>query len=125
VRQSFRDYIFPVNEEIVFLLLLEHGLFEINSSLCGERVLRLERRRPPFHSVFQQSDILLRPLLKVDTPNGRLHTTRRTTLNDTAAELLVKQKAMEVHGSLEQMQEMRRLEYRETQRQHRKVVGIY
>jgi hypothetical protein len=46
-------------------------------------------------------------------------------LNDTAAEVLVKQKAMEVHGSLEQMQEMRRLEYRETQRQHWQVTGAY
>jgi hypothetical protein len=61
-------------------------------------------------------------LLKVDIPNGRVNSIRRRTLNDTAAELLVKQKAMEVHGSLEQMQEMRRLEYRETQRQHWKVV---
>jgi len=39
-------------------------------------------------------------------------------LNDLGPEILVKEKALEIHGSLERMRETRKLEYEESQRLH-------
>lgn len=39
-------------------------------------------------------------------------------MNDLGPEILVKEKALQIHGSLEQMRQTRKLEYEESQRLH-------
>ena len=50
---------------------------------------------------------------------------RQITLNDLAPEVLVKEKAMKIHGSLEQMRRTRNFEFKESQRLHWNVYIYY
>jgi hypothetical protein len=43
-------------------------------------------------------------------------------LNDLGPEILVKEKALAIHGSVEQMRRARNLEYEQLQRLHRQVL---
>ena len=59
--------------------------------------------------------------LSSDSSKGTFQRQKKITLNDLCLEILVKEKAMEIHGSLEQMRKTRKLEYEESQRLHWKV----
>lgn len=59
--------------------------------------------------------------LMEDSSKGMFERIGKITLNDLAPEVLVKEKAMKVHGSLEQMRKTRNLEFKESQRLHWRV----
>jgi hypothetical protein len=54
----------------------------------------------------------------VDSSRGTFQRIKKITLNDLGPEILVKEKALQIHGSLEQMRRTRNREYEESQRLH-------
>jgi hypothetical protein len=53
-----------------------------------------------------------------DSSKGIFERQKKLTLNHLGPEILVKERAMEIHGSLDQMRRARNLEYEESQRLH-------
>lgn len=72
----------------------------------------------PFFASIPQKDEF-----NVDSSKGTFQRKKKVTLNDLGPEILVKEKALEIHTSLEQVRRVRNLEYEESQRRHWEVLS--